>query len=53
MLATAACALERRRMVIRDQRLIQQLEAKIGEWLAIVREYAGQSPRPPRELHAS
>lgn len=53
LLTTVSRALERRQMAIRNQRLIQQLEAKIEELLAIVREYTGQSPRPARDLPAS
>ncbi len=40
MLATVSRALERRRMANRDKALIRQLEAKIEELLAILREHA-------------
>ncbi len=53
MLATVSRALERRRMAIRNKALIRQLEAKIEELLAILREHAEQLERlkpqsPPR-----
>jgi len=53
MLATVSRALERRRMAIRNKALIRQLEAKIEELLAILREHAEQLNRlkpqsPPR-----
>lgn len=51
MLSAVSRALERRRMAIRNQRLIQQLEAKIQELVAILREYAeeaGRSGHHPR-----
>lgn len=45
MLATVSRALERRRMAIRNKALIWQLEAKIEELLAILREHAEQLDR--------
>jgi DNA-binding response OmpR family regulator len=45
MLATVSRALERRRMAIRNKALIRQLEAKIEELLAILREHAEQLER--------
>ena len=53
MLVTVSRALERRRMAIRNKALIRQLEAKIEELLAILREHAEQLDRlkpqsPPR-----
>jgi DNA-binding response OmpR family regulator len=51
MLATVSRALERRRMAIRNKALIRQLEGKIEELLAILREHAEQldrlKPQPP------
>jgi two-component system cell cycle response regulator len=49
MLAAISRALERRRQSVRSQRLIGQLEAKIQELVAILREYAQASgPRAGR-----
>lgn len=46
MLSAVCRALERRRMVIRNQRLIRQLETKIQEVLGILQEYAEMPGRP-------
>jgi two-component system cell cycle response regulator len=48
MLSAVSRALERRRQSIRNHRLIGQLEAKIQEIVAIIREYSEQSGRRPR-----
>jgi len=45
MLATVSRALERRRMAIRNKTLIRQLEGKIEELLAILREHADHLER--------
>ncbi len=45
MLATVSRALERRRLAIRNQRMIQQLEAKVHELLSILREHAEEFER--------
>ncbi len=43
MLTTVARAMDRRRMTIRNQGLIHQLETKIKELLAILAQYSGKS----------
>jgi len=48
MLSTVARALERRRMAIRNQGMIRQLEAKIQELLAILAEHAQEIERLAR-----
>ncbi len=45
MLSTVSRALDRRRLAIRNRGLIRQLEAKVQELLAILREYAKDSDR--------
>ena len=45
MLTTVARAMERRRLAIRSQGMIRQLEAKIQELLAILAEHAEESER--------
>jgi CheY-like chemotaxis protein len=49
MLTTVARAMDRRRLAIRNQGLIRQLEAKIQELLAILAEYS-QKTEPPSRL---
>ncbi len=53
MLTTVARALERRHMAVRNQRLIRQLETKIEELLAILRQFAEQPRQPARDLPAT
>jgi len=50
MLATLARALTRRRLAVRNRQMIRQLEAKIQDLLALVREYADESDASAR-LH--
>jgi two-component system, OmpR family, alkaline phosphatase synthesis response regulator PhoP len=45
MLTTVARAIERRRLVMRDQALISQLQAKIQELLAVLAEHVRESKR--------
>lgn len=49
MLTTVARAMDRRRLAIRNQGLIRQLEAKIQELLAILAEHS-QNNEPPSHL---
>ena len=51
MLTTVARAMERRRLAIRNQGLIRQLDAKIQELLAILAEHSKESERLSR-LHS-
>jgi hypothetical protein len=48
MLSTVARALERRRMTIRNQGLIRQLETKIQELLSVLGEHAQETERLSR-----
>lgn len=48
MLTTVARAMDRRRLAIRNQGLIRQLEAKIQELLAILAEHSQKNEPPPR-----
>jgi DNA-binding NtrC family response regulator len=50
MLSTVSRALERRRMTVRNQGLIRQLESKIQELLTILAEHSQESQRLSR-LH--
>ena len=53
MLTTVVRAMDRRRMTIRNQGLIRQLESKIQELLAILAEYSPKGgPPPPMPSHA-